>query len=100
MAQRVSAAEAKAHFSDLIARVAHAGERFIVERRGKPVAAIVSIDELERVEREHPLSARPRGALALVGAWADVDEEELDALVADIYRAREQDAGRPVLLED
>ena len=32
----------------------------------------------------------PRGALALVGAWGELDDEEIDALVEDIYTARRQ----------
>jgi len=36
---------------DILNRVCYAGDRFIVERRGKPVAAIVSVEELARLER-------------------------------------------------
>lgn len=43
-------AEAKASLSELASR-AHAGERFQITRRGKPVAAIVGVEDLARVER-------------------------------------------------
>jgi len=36
---------------DVLNRVRYARERFIVERRGKPVAAIISVEELEHLER-------------------------------------------------
>ena len=51
VATRVGVVEAKQRFSDLLGRTAYAGERFIIERKGKPMAAIVSIDDLNRVER-------------------------------------------------
>lgn len=99
MARRISAAQAKAHLSDLMARVAHAGEQFLIERRGKPVAALVSVDDLERLEQGRALSDRPQGALALVGAWREVDDRDLDAIVRDIYAERSRDTGRPVSLD-
>jgi prevent-host-death family protein len=99
MAKRVSAAQAKANFATLVAEVAFGGQCIIIERRGKPLAALVSLADLERLEQEHATSARPTGALALVGAWRDVPDEELDAVVSDIYATRERDKGRPVNLE-
>ena len=46
----VTVADAKNHFSDLLRRAEHGGERVIVERHGKPVAVIVSTDDLKRLE--------------------------------------------------
>ncbi len=91
--KKVSAAQAKAHLSALMAEVAYGGEHVIIERRGKPLAALVSIADLERLDQGQAISARARGALALVGAW------RLDQLVAEIYARRQQDTGRPVELE-
>jgi prevent-host-death family protein len=42
--------EAKAHFSELIRRAAHAGERFIIAKKGKPIAALIGLDELRQLE--------------------------------------------------
>ncbi len=97
--KKVSAAQAKAHFSALVAEVAYGGQHVIIERRGKPLAALVSMADLERLAQGQALSARPRGALALAGAWRDVGDTKLDKLVAEIYATREQDTGRPVGLE-
>ena len=36
----------------------------------------------------------PEGALALAGAWGDIDDQEVDALVEEIYGSRRGDAGR------
>ena len=46
----MSVAEAKNRFSDVLRRAEYGGERVIVERHGKPVAAIVSTDDLRRLE--------------------------------------------------
>jgi len=94
--KRVSAAQAKAHLSALVAEVAYGGQHIIIERRGKPLAALVSVSDLEHLQRDRPGSERPLGALALVGAWSEVVDDELDALVTDIYRSRLADEGRPV----
>ncbi|MBM2831891.1 MAG: Antitoxin [Dehalococcoidia bacterium] len=99
MVKKVSAAQAKAQLSALMAEVAHGDKHVIIERRGVPMVAMVSVSDLERLEGGQPTPARPRGALALVGAWREVDDQELDALLADIYANREQDRGRPVELE-
>ena len=44
----LSVAEAKSHFSEYISRVAYAGQRYVITKRGKPLAAIVSIEDLGR----------------------------------------------------
>lgn len=100
MAERIGASEAKAHFSELLARVGFSGERFLVERRGKPLAALVGAEDLKRLEGEDGAQSRPRGAIVLAGAWGDlVDDEEIDAMLEDVYVAREEDLGRRVDLD-
>ena len=96
MARRVSAAQAKAQLSALSAEVAYGGQRVVIERRGTPLVALVSMDDLELLGHGRATSARPHGALALAGAWREVDAEDLESLVEEIYAARENDAGRPV----
>jgi prevent-host-death family protein len=97
--KKMSAAQAKAQFSALMAEVAHGGQHIVIERRGKPFAALVSVTDLERLEEGQATSARPRGALALVGAWRGVGDQKLDALIASIYAKRSQDTGRSVEIE-
>ena len=99
MVKRVSAAQAKAQLSALASEAAYGGQHIIIERRGQPLAALVSISDLERLERERATSSQPRGALALVGAWRAIEDQDLDSLVKDIYSQRERDLGRPVELE-
>ena len=99
MAKRVSAALAKAQLSALSAEVAHGGEPVVIERRGKPLVALVSMDDLERLSQWRATCSQPQGALAFVGAWGEIPDEEIDALIDDIYATRENDFGRPVELE-
>lgn len=100
VAERIGASEAKAHFSELLARAGYSGERFLVERRGKPLAALVGAEDLKRLEGEDPAGSRPRGAMSLVGAWGDlVNDAEIDVMLEDLYAAREEDLGRRVDLD-
>lgn len=45
----ISIAKARESFSDLVNRAAFGGERFVVERRGKPLAALVSAEEYQQL---------------------------------------------------
>jgi len=47
----ISAGRMRDNFGDVLNRVRYAGERFIVKRRGDPLAALISVAELERLER-------------------------------------------------
>jgi len=52
MARRViSLTETKARLSDVVARAAGRGTRTVVTRRGRPVAAIVPVADLEVLEQ-------------------------------------------------
>ena len=47
-----------------MSRVVYRGERFVIERRGKPMVALVSAEDLARLEQE-PVA--PGGLLAALG---------------------------------
>lgn len=98
-AKHVSLAEAKAKFSAIVDGVLHHGEHYLIERHGRGVAALVSVAELERLEQTRPPAEHPAGAMALVGLWHDVPDDEIDALVTDLRAVRDRDTGRPVELE-
>ena len=99
MVKKVSATHARAQFSSLAAEVACGGQPVIIERRGKPLVVLVSVDDLELLEQERGTSLRPKGALALVGAWREVKDSDMESLVTDIYAGRKKDVGRSVELE-
>ncbi len=48
---KVASSTARTEFADIVNRVAYAGERVIVHRRRKPVAAVVPIADLELLEQ-------------------------------------------------
>jgi prevent-host-death family protein len=52
--QSIGAREARSQFADLLGRVHYGGETIIVERSGKPMAAVIPIELYERLiaERE------------------------------------------------
>lgn len=52
--QTVNVIEAKSRFSELLSRTA-GGERFVIRRREKPIAALVGLDELRRLEQAEQL---------------------------------------------
>ncbi len=83
----IAVAEAKARFSELLDRVRR-GERFVVARHGRPVAALVPPGHVP------PERSAPVGLAALAGVLADW--EELPAIVEEIYVARRQAGDRDV----
>ncbi len=52
MAKRMSAKEARSKFSDLLGSVNYGGEEVIVERFGRPVAAVIPVPVYERLVAE------------------------------------------------
>jgi len=96
---KVTSAQARAKLPELVSDVAHKGSRVIIEKHGKPMAALVSIEDLQRLESDHPAKGERLGALALVGAWAGITDEQIDAMLKDIYTERRRDKGRRVELE-
>jgi prevent-host-death family protein len=51
MPDELTASTARQNFSDIVNRAAYGGERIIVHRRNKPVAAVVPIADLELIEK-------------------------------------------------
>ena len=68
----------------------------VIERRGKPAVALVSMDDLAKIIEFADDSDEPRGALGLVGAWGMLEDSEIDDMIEAIYAARTADTGRPV----
>lgn len=61
----VTMAEAKNHFADVVRRVERGGERVIVLRYGKPIAAIVCTEDVKRLEAAEDAKDRTDAATAL-----------------------------------
>lgn len=57
----MSVADVKRRFADVIGRVVYGGDRVVVERRGRPVVAIVPLSDLVTDERSRPGSVAEHG---------------------------------------
>jgi prevent-host-death family protein len=89
----VSVAETKSHLSEIIAKSAHGHERFIITRRDKPVAAIVSLDDLKIIEQYQ----ERQGLATVASSWPDF--EEVAKALLDLTELRKQGGeGRDVSL--
>ena len=66
----VSVANAKSHLSELIAKSSCARERFVITRRNKPVAALVSLEDLQIIEQNE----ERRGLASIAGKWKGFEE--------------------------
>ncbi|MFE9017089.1 type II toxin-antitoxin system Phd/YefM family antitoxin [Streptomyces sp. NPDC007808] len=51
MAYEIPVTQARAELAELINRVVYGGERVVVTRHGKPLVALVSASDLERLEK-------------------------------------------------
>ncbi len=72
MREAVSVADAKARFAEFVRR-AETGEVVVLSRHGKPVAALVSSSDVDRLERLR--AAGPaKGLVSVAGGWKGSDE--------------------------
>ncbi|GAA0473974.1 type II toxin-antitoxin system Phd/YefM family antitoxin [Streptomyces stramineus] len=57
MAYEIPVTQARAELADLINRVVYGGERVVVTRHGKPLVALVSAADLERLQEPEAAGA-------------------------------------------
>ena len=107
----INVSEAKSRFSEFLSRAAR-GERFVIVRRERPLAALIGAAELERLERSAEITRRlaqslgqspkrleeieagkAHPAMAAFGLWKD--EEDLDDLKTRIIKNRRRTSSRP-----
>ncbi|MCI0484612.1 MAG: type II toxin-antitoxin system Phd/YefM family antitoxin [candidate division NC10 bacterium] len=51
MTEKISTLEIRQRLGDILNRVALRNDQFIIERKGKPMAAVVPVERLEQMER-------------------------------------------------
>lgn len=90
---KMGVAEVKKHFSVVISRVSLNKEQFVIEKKGKPMAALVSMEDLEIIEGLRKAEQR-KGLLAAIGAWEDFDN--FDKIITHIYDGRIESKDREV----
>ena len=87
----VSVAEAKSHLSELLTKCAYKNEKLIITKRNKPIAALVSMDDLRKIEQYD----ERKGLADLKGKWPGF--EEIAASVENLESIRKSGgAGRDV----
>jgi prevent-host-death family protein len=82
--KKMSVADAKAHFSDVVAD-ARRGKKIVILRHGKPAAAVVPMSMVESAPRA-PVMTREE-ALAVFESFAHLGDSTFDA-VADLKAGR------------
>jgi prevent-host-death family protein len=87
---RISVAEAKSNFSEYISRVAFANEKLIITKRGKPVAGLVSLEDIKRLKQK----SESAGLKKVIGKWKNFDEIESE--IKKTYNKRSKEQGRNV----
>jgi len=90
---QVNLAKAKSSFSEYASRAAYTNENIIITKRGKPFVALISVKDLEFLERIK--AGLPEdGLLGAAGAAPGLEEVADKAMEG--YRNRADDVGREV----
>lgn len=92
MIETINITKAKARLSELISRLIYKKDNIVITKKGKRVAVIMPFERCEYLDK------RKSGGLILAkGALTDLDAE-IDEMCDAIYRARETEKSREVLL--
>ena len=83
-------AEVKARLSEYVSLSASRGDRIVITRRGRPVAALISLEDLQILSQ----AEKRKGLSELMGKWKDF--EDIAGSVERIYQARRNDGYRDV----
>ncbi|MBI3742462.1 MAG: type II toxin-antitoxin system prevent-host-death family antitoxin [Chloroflexi bacterium] len=54
MTSRIDAGELSQHAQEILSKVRDSRERYVIEQSGTPIAAVVSVDDLARLEESAP----------------------------------------------
>jgi prevent-host-death family protein len=75
----IDLAEAERDLAALLDRVARAGSRVVLTRDGRPLGALVPVDDLDRLQQLDAKREKDFAVLDRIGAaFADVDPEEIE----------------------
>ena len=97
MSQVMSATQVRTHFGEVMREVVDKGEPVIVERAGKPVVAVITVADLERLQEIKSKQLRPANQALL--DWLDRYEETVDAQESAWWREFERELEEyPVIL--
>ncbi|RLB93815.1 MAG: type II toxin-antitoxin system Phd/YefM family antitoxin [Deltaproteobacteria bacterium] len=77
MTIKISTADARKNFADIVNKVAYGNEPIVLTRRGQDVAALVSIDELELLQQIEDHIDIEDAKQALAGSGENIPAEEV-----------------------
>ncbi|WP_353941082.1 type II toxin-antitoxin system Phd/YefM family antitoxin [Streptomyces sp. HUAS MG91] len=90
MAYEIPVTQARAELAELINRVVYGGERVVVTRHGKPLVALVSAGDLERLEELGSRAEEPViSSVARVGTLSSAPGERQRFGIAAEHRGPE-----------
>ncbi len=85
----VTVSQARETLSDLLGKVQHGREDVTIERHGKPVAVIISVEAMEYYDRLEDAELAREGAAAFAAYLADPSQAvTLDAYLAEMAAER------------
>jgi prevent-host-death family protein len=85
MLKKVSAIKARQNLGQLLNEVSLKGDSFIIERAGKPLAALVDLESLQKIQedREETLTALRQ----IWGKMAGANDQEVSETIEKAVRA-------------
>jgi prevent-host-death family protein len=96
MTQTMNATDARQNFASILNRVFRGETRVVVEKSGIPVAAIVSAEDLKRLDRLDQLERERAERFAVIDevrqAFAGVPDEEIERETDRILGSNQEDA--------
>lgn len=84
MEKTVKAFDARRQFGKILQEVAAKGDKFVVERHGEPIAAVVPIEVYQQWKRRRQAFFEK---MRVVSQRANLTEEEAEKLVCEAVRA-------------
>jgi antitoxin YefM len=88
MSEAIPFTEVKAHLSELVDRVSRENDRVVVTRNGRPVAVLISPDELAGLEETLDLLSDDEARASLRRAEAEDEAGQAETLTYDQARER------------
>jgi prevent-host-death family protein len=91
MKRRISTLNVRQNLGDILNHVALRHDEYVIERKGKPLAALVPVDRLQRMEE----AARLHLLSVLDACESDLSASEADTLALEAQRAVRRKKARP-----
>jgi len=57
-AKKINAMKARQNFGQMLEEVYYRGEQFVIERAGRPMAAVIPLSQLEALQKNSPVKIR------------------------------------------